>query len=152
MRSMVVVLVFSPFCIPICMLIRCKLTPATTTNKKAIQRIISAVVAVAVVGRCLRFVQCGDRPNYYFSCYMCSITTKWNSHAQTIRQWQLPDCSVPMSRRMQKSIYARTTVQHRNQGPRFLTELSTKRKNEKPNEMKRNATKHGPKAKISYNI
>lgn len=151
MHSMVVVLVFSPFCIPICMFIRCQ--RATTTNKKAIQRIISAVVAVVVVGRCLRFVQSGDRPNYYFSCYMCSITPKWNSHAQTIRQWQLPDCSVPMSRRMQKSIYARTTVQHRNPGQRFLTELSTKRKKKKkPNEMKRNATKHGPKAKISYNI
>lgn len=75
--------------IPICMLIRCQ----NNNNNVMIQVKKSASAHYCCCCCCWtmwRFVQCGDRPNYYFSCYMCYITgesgsennERKNSHAQ----------------------------------------------------------------------
>lgn len=100
--------------IPICKLIRCH----NNNNNVMIQvkkNQPAHIIVVVVVGRCEDLCNVVTAQTIIF-LVICVIlpgnrvrkTTKEKIHMhKTIRQWQLPDSFVPMSRRMQKSIYAR---------------------------------------------
>lgn len=76
------VLAFFSVRIPICMLIRCQPNNNNSNSRKKRQR-SGAYCCLCWCWAMRRFVQCGDRPNYYFSCYMCYITRTWKIHMHT---------------------------------------------------------------------